>query len=268
MLNMGSRVQRLPMLLALALGACLLGCTTGPMKLKERYYIGASNGTDRVYYRVSIYGRTTLGIAEFRQGWYPARAVDALFGDVTDEGAAEELAVRQQLRKQIDDATLAASKSYVEAAADPETPQKDLEQRLQALERIRKVPKGVVDPTSNSELMQYDPKRDLVFRNADHKLVLVLSSNPDEVVGQLAALSEETRTQALVNKMSRVVGRQARAKDIASLSEARAEMAATRAVIDQIDALAAKLNEGLDEAHLKAEIEALITLLTSILEGR
>ena len=39
-------------LLALAL-ACV-DCTMGPMRINETYYLGASNGKSRVYYRVVV----------------------------------------------------------------------------------------------------------------------------------------------------------------------------------------------------------------------
>ena len=106
------------------------------MDISERYYLGASNGDSRVYYRVTITGQTRLGVSEFRQGWFPAYAVDALFGDVSAE-AAKQQTVRDEMRSQIDEAMLLARKSYLDHAVSPDTTDEDLQKYLNAIRRVR-----------------------------------------------------------------------------------------------------------------------------------
>jgi hypothetical protein len=54
------------------------GCTTGPLKVEEVYYLAATNGKDTNYYRITVKAGTQLGVAEYRAGMFPASAVDAL----------------------------------------------------------------------------------------------------------------------------------------------------------------------------------------------
>ncbi len=180
------------------------GCGTGPMKISERSYLGACNGDCRVYYRVTITGKTELGACEFRQGWFPASAVDALFGDVSAE-AAKQQTVRDELRRQIDEAILLANKNYLAQAVDLNATPEDLQKCLEAIRRVRLTAQDSADGLDGAVVMEYQPNRDLVIRHSDEKLVLVLSSNPDEIITQLAQLSESERTEATINKFVEVL---------------------------------------------------------------
>ena len=186
----------------LILGAA--GCGTGPMDISEQSYLGASNGDSRVYYRVTITGSTRLGVSEFRQGWFPASAVDALFRDVSAE-AAKQQTVRDELRRQIDEALLLASKNYLAQAVDPNATPEDLQKCLDAIRRVRLTARDSTDGLNGAIVMEYHPNRDLVIRHSDEKLVLVLSSNPDEIITQLAQLSESERTEGTINKFVEVL---------------------------------------------------------------
>ncbi len=74
--------------LGVALSWLLVACTTGPMDVREVRYWAVSNGKETNYYRLRVTGATRLGVAGYKSGWFPARAVDRLFGDVSsDDGA-------------------------------------------------------------------------------------------------------------------------------------------------------------------------------------
>jgi hypothetical protein len=195
-------------LILLGVNVCLIlggtGCGTGPMNISERSYLGACNGDCRVYYRVTITGKTELGACEFRQGWFPASAVDALFGDVSADTAKQQT-VRDELRRQIDEALLLANKNYLARAVDPKATSEDLQKCLDAIRRVRLTAQDSAEGLDGAVVMEYQPNRDLVIRHSDEKLVLVLSSNPDEIITQLAQLSESERTEETINKFVEVL---------------------------------------------------------------
>ncbi len=195
-------------LILLGIHVCLIlgaaGCGTGPMNISERSYLGACNGECRVYYRVTITGKTQLGACEFRQGWFPASAVDALFGDVSADTAKQQT-VRDELRRQIDEALLLANKNYLAQAVDPKATPEDLKKCLDAIRRVRLTAEDSAEGLDGAVVMEYQPNRDLVIRHSDEKLVLVLSSNPDEIITQLAQLSESERTEETINKFVEVL---------------------------------------------------------------
>lgn len=211
----GPRTRTL--LLLLSVFASLLGCTTGPMDVHELYYLGASNGRNHVYYRVRVTGRTRLGDAEFRQGWFPASAVDALFGDVSGEGEGRALNVQSELRKQIDIARITAQQNYLDDVLN----QKDdaaLDARLRAIERIGLAPSTESPTLSGARVIEYDPARELVTTHSGSKLVMVLSSNPDEIIGRIAQLAQDTKTEALFMRFADVLAarQQARAAELSA----------------------------------------------------
>jgi hypothetical protein len=174
------------------------------MDIYERYYLGASNGDSRVYYRVTITGQTRLGVSEFRQGWFPSYAVDALFGDVSAE-AAKQQTVRDELRSQVDEAILLARKNYLAQAVKHDTEPDKLRKYLDAIRRVRLTARGTTGGLKEAVVMEYHPNKDLIIRHSDEKLVLVLSSNPDEIITQLAQLSESSKTEETINKFVQVL---------------------------------------------------------------
>ncbi len=244
----------------------LSGCTSGPMRVDETYYLGASNGADRVYYRVNVQGRTYLGDSEFRQGWFPAYAVDALFGDVSDEGSAEALTTREELRRQIDQKLIETRKKYLARAVDPEATPDELRKLLAAVIRVRMAARESTGDLGNQAVvMEYKPQADLITAHAGQKLVLFLSSDPDAIISKLGDLAEDTRTEQLFNTFSSVV----KARTMQEQDRARAEQ---RENLDQADQLTVQLshllstledggNPVMNREKLLGAIDALISIL-------
>lgn len=266
-------------LVLLGMNLCLLlggiGCSAGPMDISERSYLGACNGDSRVYYRVTITGKTKFGVSEFRQGWFPADAVDALFGDVSAE-AAKERTVRDELRSQIDEAMLLASKNYLARAVDPCTTPEELQKALDAVRRVRLTARDSAEGLDGAVVMEYQPNRDLVIRHSDEKLVLVLSSNPDEIINQLAQLSESAKTEETINKFVQVLAfreRQDREKETQERIAASAKLdvlAADNGGFDQvvsgrIGELASAIDGGESERDkLLGQVNGLVNMLRAI----
>src|SRR5262245_20988574 len=89
-------------------------CTRGPMHIRERYYLAAPGYDNTNYYRVTVKGDTELAATQFRQGWFPGAAVDAVFGDTeSSEGEAQANEAREKMRKQIDASIVEAQKKYL-----------------------------------------------------------------------------------------------------------------------------------------------------------
>ena len=104
---------KIPVLMTLTL-FYLAGCTQGPLQISEQFILAAPNRDHKEtnYYRVKVSGKTELGVAEFRQGWYPSDALDALFGEVTQQDSGRVLLTRQKMEKQINETILQLRKDY------------------------------------------------------------------------------------------------------------------------------------------------------------
>ncbi len=252
------------------------GCSSGPMDIQETYYLKEVNGrNDANFYRIRIEGSSRLGVAEFRQGWHPAEAVDALFGDVSQAGAARALTTREDLRQQIDDALVRAQDKYLTAAADIATTPEVLSQHLEAIRRIRMAPLDVTIPRRDDvQFMEYNPRRDLITAHDGQKLVMLLSSNPEDIITKLADLSEDTKTEQIFNKFTDVIAAQTRkekqeAKPVTpqAVAAARAKAdvrdQATANLIKQMDAAVTSITADRKKEHVLAEIDALQSVLRS-----
>jgi hypothetical protein len=239
------------------------------MKIRERYYLGASNGDERVYYRITIKACTDMGDAEFRQGWFPSVAVDALFGDVSEEGSAEALTVREELRRQIDQKLIKARKAYLDLAIQPDAKPEDLKKQLLAIRNVRLAARdSLQDIGEVAETIEYKPQADLVTYHAGQKLVLLLSSNPDQIITQLADLAEHTRTEQLFNKFAFVMEGKEHMENLRQLVAFEQSLQQSESVGTEIE-LAVEFLED-DEKPVKnrekvlGRIDALISLLEAV----
>src|SRR5262245_55042014 len=115
-----------------------LGC--GTMKLRETQYLAVKSGSNTNYYRIRVYAKTVLGESDFRSGWFPAAAVDALSGDVSAAGATAALKTEDDIRQGIDTALKEALTQYLNAAKDPSSSPETLTKRLTALKAVRSMP--------------------------------------------------------------------------------------------------------------------------------
>ena len=89
----------------------LIGC--GTMKVKETYYYAVEDETNTNIYRLQIQAKTVLGDAKFREGFFPANAVDRAFGAVSDSSGNADLQFQETLKAQIREATLHTTQNYL-----------------------------------------------------------------------------------------------------------------------------------------------------------
>jgi hypothetical protein len=180
------------------------------MKISEVHYFWVSNGDTANYYRLRVDGQTSLGVAQFRSGWYPARAVDSLFGSVSSDGAIAALEARNQIEMDISGKILSTNKAWLDAAADVNSTPDKLARLLEARRRVLAYPNSAKPPMEGAFEMEFNPAKGVALFHADEKLVFILSSNPDEVVGKIKNFAESEQTVLSINQLSKVVVQRSR----------------------------------------------------------
>jgi hypothetical protein len=198
----------------LVLGLCV-SCSTGSMEVKEMHYYAVPGDYNTNYFRLRVNAETQLGDAEYRSGFFPANAVDSLFGDVSSEGGAQALETRRTLEKQIQDSLVAVNNQYQEKARDPETSLIEIDKLLEARRRVLTYPVGNAKDLRDAIEIDYNPSKGLAIRRSDEKQVFVLSSNPDEVVGKISNFAESDKTVYSINQFAKVIAQRSR-NDIAA----------------------------------------------------
>ena len=108
----------------------LSGCSAGQMKFHEVRYLAVPSGDNLNVYRVTVKGYSQFTDAKFRSGWYPASAVDGLYGDVSNTKAIKALKVQEEIREEINKAILISTKKYLKKAIDPNATKEELRNLL------------------------------------------------------------------------------------------------------------------------------------------
>jgi hypothetical protein len=244
-------------LLALNLDACSLGRT----RIDQTYFLAVPSDTNVNYFRVRVHGESVLGVTDFRSGWFPADAVDSLYGDASQKGATEAFRLKEQLKERYDAAILKATDGYLNAAADPKTSQAVLQSWLLAERHVRATAGADAPLPSGAVEVEYDPGRGLTTLHAGEKLVLVLASDPDTVIEAISAFSRDVQTGATVMNLADVI-RQQSANDVAT-TEARNESRAKTDVLiaQRLSAVSDLLKTNPKRADLTREIESLRILV-------
>jgi hypothetical protein len=241
-----------------------VSCTTAPMKVQKVHYFAVPGETNTNYFRLTVNAKTYLGDAEYRSGFFPASAVDSLFGDVSSEGGVKAMEAKAQLEKQIRDSLIAVNGAYQAKAQDPKTPVAELNGLLEARRRVLAYPTGTAGGLTNHIEIDYNPFKGLAIRHWDEKLVFILSSNPDEVVGKIANFAESDKTVSSINQLAKVTAQFSR-NEIASLEAADdADRGLDSLIKKQIETALLKLGDSpavADKDTALKEIDFLISLL-------
>jgi len=238
------------------------GCTNGPMNIREVHYYAITNGENTNYYRLRVAADTKLGVAGFRSGWFPARAVDRLFGDASLEGGVAELQVRSKIESLIDDKIISTYKSWLDEASNPDATPDKLEKLLNARRRVLAYPSREDPPYPKAFEIEYNPASGVANFHADEKMVFVLASNPDEVIAKIASFVEDDKTVLTINRLADVVG-QRQVNEIA-IKEATLEVdrKSDALVRDQVKKA---LAEARTPEDAKKQIDSLLLMLETIL---
>jgi hypothetical protein len=251
-------------LLPLAVALTFAGCTLGPMTVRETHYLAVSNGRDTNYYRLRVAADTRLGVAGYRSGWFPARSVDRLFGEVSSESAPAELQAKTELEMQVIDKIKETQRNWLEAAKNPDTDPRVLEKLNEARRRILAYPAFRAEPFPGTVEIEYNPGRDLATFHVDDKLLFVLSSNPDDVIQQIAAFAEDDKTVLSINRLAGAVVQRS-TNEVASREATQEVDKANDARVKQVIQQALQgTTVGTGKATAVSQVDALLSVLDAV----
>jgi len=239
-----------------------MGCSTGRMAVREVHYHAVTNGEQTNFYRLRVEGKTRLGQAEYRSGYFPTDALDRLFGNVNASKAGEALGARQDIEKLVRDAVKQTTEAWLKEARDPDASTERLRALQMARRRVLAYPVGPGAPFPGAVEIEYNPAQGVFIRHADEKLVFLLSSNPDEVVQDIVEVAEHDKTALAVNRLGSVVAQRAR-NEVAAAEAAQSVTEDSAAIVArEIEAvLAATAGDGIALGDLELHIDTLLTML-------
>jgi hypothetical protein len=201
-------------ILSVGLAALFSGCTTGPMNISNVHYYAVKYNGDTNYYRLTLTANTSLGIAGYREGWFPATAVDKLFGEVSENSSQSALVTKEAIRADYDNAVKQATETYLKVAVDPDSTDAQLAKAYATRQRVVLYPNVNTlvgkPPFEQSGEIAYSSDRGVAVPHSDEKLVIVLSSDPDAVVGAIASLAEDEKTAVTINNLGLLVDQRGR----------------------------------------------------------
>lgn len=179
------------------------GCTTGPMDITEVQYYRVANSTNANYFRLTINAETHLGVAKYRSGYFPARSVDSLFGEVSSTSGVDALTTRDEIEKLINTNVFLLTSNWLTTARDPDADTNKLKNINAARARLLTYPKPQL--AAGTVLMDYDPLRGVVQEHGDEKMVFVLASDPDTIINKIANFTESDATVLSINRLSQAM---------------------------------------------------------------
>jgi hypothetical protein len=237
------------------------------MKTSEIHYYAITNGKNTNYYRLRINAQTKLGESEYRAGWFPARAVDNAFGEVTTEGGLSALAVRGELESAYNQKVLETTKAWLAEAGKPNADSKLLMELFQARRRILAYPTSDGSPFSGSRAweIEYNPLRGLIRTHADEKLIFILSSNPDEVVQNISNFAESEKTSLSISQLAGIVSQRDRNEVAAAEATESVNKKGDKLISAQIQkAVDATKDPATSRTAAVSEINSLITVINAM----
>ena len=244
---------------ALAVAGCSLGIT----RINHSHYLAVPSEQNVNYFRIRVNGHTKLGKTSYRSGWFPAAAVDSLYGDASKSGASEAYKLEEDLKNKINERILSTAEGYLDAAADPKSDPDLIEAWLVAQRRVRAFPGDGVPLPAGAVEIEYEPGANLALRHSGEKLIFILSSDPDEVVGAINNFSQNAETGATVLRLADVI-RQHGVGEVAAMEARNAERAKTSAaLVNRITSLEAAV-PGASREELTREVESLRILLDNL----
>jgi hypothetical protein len=246
------------------LAAAAAGCSLGVTHLEEVHYIAVPSEDNVNYFRIRLEGYVTLSETKFQAGWFPAEAVDVLYGPTDEAGVAAAYRVRNLIRDKYDSAILSTTQGYLDAAANPASKPETIEAWLAAQRRVRATAGSEVALPPGAIEIEYDPGSNLALRHAGEKLVFVLSSNPDKVFEEIANFSKDAQVGATVLQLADVV-LQSNANEVAETvarNEARGKL--NELVVKRIDVALQAIDQAATAPDLQKEIETLRLVVETV----
>lgn len=245
------------------LSACLTACTNGPLKVFERTYLAVPSGENSNYYRITVRASTQLSDAKYSSAWFPAYAVDSLYGFSNVETDIKHLKTEQELQDQLNLAIKESHKKYLDVAKDPSKSEEEVEKHLLAQRRVRAsagadtpLPKGAVE-------FEYDPSRNLVLRHAGQKRIFTLSANPNEVTNKIQTAAGTMQTGVQLSRLFDAIKSREKQREEEFGARLSVDKKLDAAIAKQMDGILSNLGEDtkLERDDLLAEIEALLLVV-------
>jgi len=240
----------------LLLSSLTISC--GTMKVTSRKYFSITNGEDVNYYRLRIKGKSVLGDAQFKSGWYPTESVDLLFGNVSPDNKSNYKQTKEEIEAEINKKVKKAYVQYLKEASDPDAKKERLMRLLEARRRVLAAPTKY-PPFDHSYIIEYDVSKGTAIAHADEKLVYILSSNPDEVIAKITNFAESEETANTISKLSKTLSTQkTREVSSKSLSTQKRDTTILRQLDITLDQLTAS---NPDESSQELQLSILLNLL-------
>lgn len=252
------------LVLAAMLGAGAAGCTSGPMKVSETYYLKVTNGQDNAYFRVNVEAATQLSDAQYKSGWYPAEAVDAVLGSVSEDATGETRAARDAMRDNLTEALKTAHESYLRVALDPNSTSKQIEDALEIWKRTRFAPGFRGPELSDAILVEFNPSEGLETFRSDDKLIFVLSANPDQIIQSISRFASDQETKAAIQRFANVIIESEKAGVSAEQAAAAVDAEADKFVAGKVEALTMALDNRAARDVVVRDMGVLQTLIRGL----
>jgi len=235
----------------------------GRMKINEtHYYAIPSSDSDNInIFRLNINGETVLSDAKYQSGWYPANAVDSLFGNVISNGGTGDLQARQDIETQYRNAMVKATKKYMAVALKPSSTQAQIQQAMQVRRRVLAYPSLAEKVPNSAVIVDYNPSKGVAERHANEKLVFILSANPDAVVGNIKNFAESDQTALAVSHLAKVTSQRVRNEVVAEEAKEAIDKYAIKVQLDRSIAMLENTKKTADKKQIKAQIDILIEFL-------
>lgn len=235
---------------ASALGAALLACACTSGGFTKREHFADYGGKGRAnYYRVTVAGKGDNGKVDYRSGWYDARAVDDLFGNV-GKTASDYATIAPRLRE----ALRTTHAKYMEALEDPALSADVPKRRANYLEVLNSV----------TGLTTADGNRASPLDHAGEKFVMVFSNDPEKVI---EAIKGHIQKRDLKGSLVKILSRDLEREDAevrTRLGFLLKDLESARGVIGAKERALATSETPPDAAALRAMIGELETRLEAI----
>ena len=134
----------------------------------------------------------------------------------------DALKTREEIEKLINTNVFITTKGWLEAAATTNATVIDLERLEKARKRVLQYPGPEVLP--EGVLMDYNPITGLVQFHSDEKLIFLLSSDPNEVIGKIVNFTESDETVLSINRLAGTVMQFKAAVDSVTIAETNAQL--------------------------------------------
>lgn len=259
--NIGTRAVALLATLAIS---WLAACTSGPMRASETYYLNATNGTEDAYLRITVEASTELSDAKYMSGWYPAEAVDAVFGSVTKDETGKTRVARDAMRDQLIEALKAAQQNYLKVAANSASTPEEVKQALDAWRRVRLAPAEVGPDPNEAVVVEYNPASSLETFRSDEKLIFLLSANPDQIIQSISRFASDQETKAAIQRFANVIIENEKADVSADKASAVVSAKGDLFVESRLTALIQAMASGAPRDDVVREMQILQALLHSL----